>query len=192
MVGQPHTLGMLLAAAAKAATEPHWWADWPKFLPGWLAFAWTVSLGARKVWVRRHHVALGPAADELREALEAARTCFEDITSAGGRRADWFQDEERRDTDRKIEDLADRLKDEKLRTALTGVIAAWRSAFGHAPPRRIIGGYMDSYPTRQEQGEQAATEARFALQVQAAHAGQSDLQSALRRLNELERKTIGR
>ncbi|MGW6260789.1 hypothetical protein [Streptomyces sp. NPDC055085] len=112
-----------------AAADP-WWADWPKFLPGWLAFVWTLGLGARKVWVRRHHVALGPAADELRDTLETARTRFEDIISAGGRRADWFEDEERRDTDRKIEGLADRLKDAKLSTALTGVIAACRSAFG--------------------------------------------------------------
>lgn len=167
-------------------------ADWLKFLPGWLAFAWTLGTGARKVWLRQHHVALGPAADELREALEAARTRFDDIVSAGGRRADWFQDEERRETDRKIEDLAERLTDEKLRTALTGVVAAWRVAFGAAPPRRIIGGYMENYPTRQDRGEQAAAEKQFAQQVQAAQAGQSDAQSALRRLNELERKTIGR
>ncbi|MFF7749811.1 hypothetical protein ACFZCP_11245 [Streptomyces sp. NPDC007971] len=174
-----------------AAADP-WWADWPKFLPGWLAFAWTLGLGARKVWLRRHHLALGPAADGLRDALEASRTRFEDIISAGGRRADWFEDEGRRDTDRKIEDLAERLKDEKLRTALTGVVAAWRSAFGHAPPRRIIGGYMEDYPTPRQEGEQAADEQRFALQVQAAQAGQLDAQSAMRRLNELERRTVGR
>ncbi|MFE2823590.1 hypothetical protein [Streptomyces sp. NPDC059271] len=174
-----------------AVTADPWWADWPKFLPGWLAFVWTLGLGARKVWVRRHHVALGPAADELRDALETARTRFEDIISAGGRRADWFEDEERRDTDRKIEGLADRLKDAKLSTALTGVIAAWRSAFGHSPPPRVIAGYVDSYPTGPE-GEQAADEARFALQIQAAQAGESDVRSALRRLNELERRTVGR
>ncbi|MCX4558106.1 hypothetical protein OHA02_18090 [Streptomyces phaeochromogenes] len=167
-------------------------ADWLKFLPGWLAFAWTVGTGTRKVWLRRHHLALGPSADELREALEAARTHFEDITSAGGRRVDWFQDDERRETDRRIENLRERLQDERLRSELNGIIAAWRSANGHAPPRRVIGGYIGDYPTPADQQEQREAQAAYGRQVPAAEAGLSHVQSAVRRLNELERKTIGR
>jgi len=75
-----------LAAASTA------WDDWLKWMPGWLAFAWAlgngVYLGIRKVLDRRNKRALGPAADELREALITARSLFEEII-AKGRRADW-------------------------------------------------------------------------------------------------------
>ncbi|TGB03200.1 hypothetical protein [Streptomyces sp. MZ04] len=173
-----------------AATS--FWDDWLKFTPGWLAFLATAGTWIYKAWVRRHHVALGADPVALRAAVEAARTHFEDITSAGGKRADWFQDEERRDTDRTIEDLRERLSDERLRTGLTGVIAAWRVAFGHAPPRRILGGYIEDYLTARDRKEAQEDQERYDLQIQAAQAGLSDAQLAVRRLNELERKTIGR
>lgn len=188
---RPHTLGMLFAAAAKAATEAHWWDDWPK-LAGWAAFAVTIIAAGWRSWVRRRKVALGAADGDLREALVIARTRFEDITTPGGQRADWFTAEERRETDRRIEDLTERRSDPALRAALEGVVGAWRSSFGEAPPWRNRSGYLDHQPTPQEREQQQADQQRFARQIEFAHAGLDHVKTALARLNELERKTLGR
>ncbi|WP_369263215.1 hypothetical protein [Streptomyces sp. R35] len=52
---------------------PHWWDDWLKFTPGCPAFAWAfgngIWLGIRKWHDRTAKLALGAAADELREHL---------------------------------------------------------------------------------------------------------------------------
>ncbi|MFF3874682.1 hypothetical protein [Streptomyces sp. NPDC001978] len=173
-----------------AAADP-WWADWPKFLPGWLAFVWTLGAGARKVWVRRHRVALGPADDELREALTAIRTLFEDISAHGGRRADWFMAEERRETARRIQDLAERRKDGILRERLAGVTRAWDEAFAVAPPMRVLDGVLD--PNEPSESRDAREDhRRLGKQSVTASMALDRVQSALKRLNELERKTHGR
>jgi hypothetical protein len=88
--------------------------------------------------------------------------------------------------------LAERRSDPALRAALEGAAGAWRSAFGAAPPRRIRGGYVDDQPTPQEREQQQADQQRFAQQIEFAHAGLDQVKTALDRLNELERRTIGR
>ncbi|MGW1063344.1 hypothetical protein ACWD4F_02305 [Streptomyces aureus] len=183
---------MLLAAAAKAATEAHWWDDWLKFTPGWLAFLWTVGLGGKKVYQRRHTVALGAADKELREALETARSRFEDIVHEG-RRAPWFTDDERRETARRIRDLADRRKDEALRAQLTKVADAWDEAFALAPG---AGGpwirFTDQPSTPQERAESARVQTQFGKEADVARTALEHIKTALDRLNVLERKTLGR
>lgn len=82
--------------------------------------------------MRRHKLALGAADDELREALITARTRFEDIVTEG-RRAAWFSAEERRETGRRIQDLAGRRADQVLRDELARVVKAWDDAVVVAP-----------------------------------------------------------
>ncbi|MFD8392540.1 hypothetical protein ACFV2N_25925 [Streptomyces sp. NPDC059680] len=169
-----------------------WWADWPKFLPGWLAFAWTLVLGARRVWLRRHHLALGPDDDELREALTTTRTLFEDITAHGGRRADWFQEEERRETARLLRDLADRRRDRNLREHLADVARTWDEAFALAPPMRIYDGLVDDWIPPHEREARRSAQQQLAQQTEVARTGLEHVKAAFTRLNELERRTLGR
>ncbi|WP_055491025.1 hypothetical protein [Streptomyces sp. TP-A0356] len=176
---------MTLAAAS-------WWTDWPKFLPGWLAFAWTLGTGARKVWLRSHKVALGAADNELREALKTARTLFEDITSQGRRTVDWFQAAERRETSRTIRDLADRRKDRILCQELKAVADAWDKAFAVAPPMRVSDWFPNANLSPQVRQERESDQQRFAEQVSFTQTGLDHLTAALGRLNELERRTLGR
>ncbi|MET7738906.1 hypothetical protein [Streptomyces sp. NPDC005385] len=168
-------------------------ADYAKFLPGWLAFLWVIGNAAWKgLWVRHHRLALGAADDELREALTATRSALEDITSKGGRRANWFEDPERRETDRKLKDLAGRRKDRSLRAELEAIGVAWREAFGKAPPHRILASFAEAEPTLREIQQQAEDEARFLDQIESARAGLDHVEAALQRLNELEFRTHGR
>lgn len=174
-----------------ASADP-WWTDWPKFLPGWLAFVWTLGVGIRKFVLRRHRLALGAADDELREALTTARGLFEDIT-AEGRRADWFEAVERRETARKIQDLVDRRRDRTLRDAALKAAQAWNDAFAHAPaasgPMVWISG---QYETLQERAEEARVQVQFGKEADVARIGLEDVRAALTRLNELESRSIGR
>ncbi|MEV0483757.1 hypothetical protein AB0I69_24510 [Streptomyces sp. NPDC050508] len=174
-----------------AATDP-WLADWPKFLPGWLAFAWTLGIGARKVWLRRHHVALGAADDVLREALTITRTLFEDITSNGHQTVDWFEDEGRRETSRTLRDLAERRKDRILCRELRAVADAWDKAFAVAPPMRMSDWFPGIEVTPELRQERESDQRRFAEQVASAHTGLDHLKAALTQLNRLERRNIGR
>lgn len=183
---------MFLADAVKTAVETHWWDDWLKFTPGWLAFIVTVVTGGRKIWLRRHAVALGADDDKLREALESARTYFEDIVHEG-QRAPWFTDEKRRETARKIRDLAERRSDETLRTELTRVADAWDEAFALAPgaagPWFLREGQDE---TPQQRAESARVQEQFGKESDVARRALKHVAVALARLNKLERRTIGR
>ncbi len=174
------------------AASPDWWVDWPKFLPGWLAFVWTLGIGIRKVVLRRHRLALGAADDELREALTTARGLFEDIT-AEGRHADWFAAEERRETGRKIQDLIGRRSDQTLRAHLTEAARAWDQAAAHAPaaPGPIMW-VAEMYETPQERAEAARVQEQFGQEAEEARKGREFIKAALTRLDALERRTHGR
>jgi len=74
-------------------------------------------------------LALGPDDDELREALTVMRTMFEDIAAQGGRRADWFTAKERRETARRLRDLAECRNDRTLRMWLARVADTWDEVF---------------------------------------------------------------
>ncbi|WP_432019162.1 hypothetical protein [Streptomyces sp. 1222.5] len=183
----------MFLAAAIAATQTHWWDDWLKFTPGWLVFVWTLGTGVRKAWVRHHKAALGADDKELRAALEAARMRFEDII-AEGRRAPWFVEDERRETGRKIRDLAGRPRDKTLRTELTQVADAWDKVFALAPGR---GDFRELYMPHgnlspQEQQERVRVQEQFGKQADVARGALDHIRAALNCLNELERKTLGR
>ncbi|MDL2077846.1 hypothetical protein QNN03_15520 [Streptomyces sp. GXMU-J15] len=179
---------------AVAATDP-WWADWAKFVPGWLAFVWTVGAGTRKVWLRRHHLALGPEAEGLRTQLTELRALLDELTS-GRHRSDWFMHEDRRETGRALRDAAGRRDDPGLKLSLDRLAEAWDEIFALAPqPRaklRFLGGVEEVRQQRHAALQDAEDLERIHQMTELAHTAQLDVQSALSRLNELERKTHGR
>ncbi|MFI5880194.1 hypothetical protein [Streptomyces sp. NPDC051554] len=172
------------------------WDDWLKWMPGWLAFAWAVGngifLGIRKWRDHRNKLALGPADNELRQALAAARSRFEDVI-AQGRRADWFRTDERRETGRTVEDLVGRRTDQILRNELTEVANAWKQTAANAPrPSRPQIRSMNHVTTPQERAESEHVRERFGKETEEARKGLEHIKAALTRLDELERKTHGR
>ncbi|GGW45038.1 hypothetical protein CP966_20240 [Streptomyces galilaeus] len=177
-----------------AAADP-WWADWPKFIPGWLAFVWTLGAGARKLWLRRHQLALGPEAEELRKQLTAFRALLDDVAS-GSHRSDWFMHEDRRETSRALQDAAGRRDDPALKLSLNRLADAWNEVFALAPPPRtklrFLGGIEEVRQQRDVASQEARYMERIAQMCELAQTAKIDVQSALSRLNELERKTHGR
>lgn len=190
--------GMILAAAkgaAKVAAEPHWWADWPKFLPGWLAFVITVGTLIHKWWTRRHKVALGLAADDLRTQLIDMRSLLEEVTS-GGKDSNWFLNEERKEAARKLRDSADRTEDAVLRQHVVEVADAWDEAFALSSPSRPRVRWLgsDGSPAdRNKEAEMARVEGLGRLQkmTDVARDALPSVKAALDRLNALEKRTIG-
>ncbi|MFF0094185.1 hypothetical protein ACFYSF_30085 [Streptomyces canus] len=168
------------------------WDDWPKFVPGWLAFLWAVGTALRKLWLRRHKTALGPDDEAVREALTTARTHFTDIITKGGFHSKWFLDEERRDTGQRLKDLAARRDDEELRVAMTNVAECWDDAFANSPPPRMSiawAGAPEHPKDRERRQEDTKTRER---QVESAREGVKCVEAALKRLNKLERRIFGR
>ncbi|MFG2638863.1 hypothetical protein ACGFX8_34880 [Streptomyces sp. NPDC048362] len=144
------------------------------------------------MWPRRHHLALGPDDDELHEALEEARARFEDIL-VEGRRTPWFMDEKRRETGRRISDLGQRRDDQKLMRALYEVADAWTQAFANAPARAVPRALsMDRSLTARQRADSARDQEQFSKQAELARGALDGIRAALARLNELERKTLGR
>ncbi|TFE49006.1 hypothetical protein E3E14_16710 [Streptomyces sp. ICN441] len=169
-----------------------WWQDWPKFVPGWLAFVATVYTLIRASLNRRHQLSIGPEADAVREQLTLARRLFGDIV-AEGRRSDWFLGEERRDTAESLRDLAARRTDGTLRSAIEAVATTWDEAFARAPGAQgpmIL--WTDQEPTPAERQRSADDQRRFGEQAEVAREGVRQVSVALDRLNKLERRTTGR
>lgn len=167
-------------------------ADFFKFLPGWLAFVFTVGAGVQRWRVRRHKLAIGSDDDAAREQLTRARSVFEDIKAYGGKRSLWFLDEERRDVGQLVRDLAERRKDRALRDAMNRVADAWDQAFAQGLPERVMLSFGGDEPTPQERADSDQDLTRTQLQIEAAHAGIEHIKTAIDRLNELERETHGR
>ncbi len=183
-------------AVAKAAAESHWWDDWLKFVPGWLAFVITIGTLIHKWWTRRHKVALGLAADDLRAQLIAVRSLLEEVTS-GGKESNWFLDEERKEAARKLRDSADRTKDIVLRQHVLEVADAWDHAFALSSPSRPRVRWLasDGSPAdRNKEAEMARVEGLDRLQkmTDVARDALPAVKEALDRLNALEERTIGR
>ncbi|WP_406448963.1 hypothetical protein OH768_00890 [Streptomyces sp. NBC_01622] len=177
-----------------ASADPSWWADWLKFTPGWLAFVVTLITGIRKSLNRFHRKALGADDDKLREQLTSTRGLFEEITTRGGLTSSWFLDAERRETARRLRELAERRDDKRLKAALSKVADAWDWAFAAAPPDRWwqsidLGGHPT---TPEERAEEAADQKRCGQQVEVARSGLEEVATARDRLNKLERRNIGR
>ncbi|MGW5136195.1 hypothetical protein [Streptomyces sp. NPDC004135] len=173
-------------------TASSWWHDWPKFLPGWLAFLATIGTVLYKAWTRRHVVALGPDDVAVREALTTARRLFEEIIDERGVDATWFLAEERRDTGQRLRDLSQRRDDPELRGAMTGVAQAWSDSSASAPPSRVLMAYADVSESPQERRRRQKYAQARARQVNYAREGIEGVETALRRLNKLERKIFGR
>lgn len=174
-----------------AAADP-WWADWPKFLPGWLAFVWTLGLGARKVWVRRHRLAVGPDVDAVREAVTGLRSLCYEIIAKQGCMAQWFKEAGHRDAHLPVVDAAGRVADKELKEVLARAAGGWMGLARQAPvakARVSIVGAPDPPGVRQQRADETR---RRKEQVQGAQLIVLALDTALKRLNELERRTVGR
>jgi hypothetical protein len=169
-----------------------WWQDWPKFVPGWLAFLATAYTLTRSWLTRRHRLALGPDEDSAREQLTLARTHFQDITSADGQRAKWFTDDDRRATAQVLRDLAERRKDKKLRLDMQDVADAWDEVSALAPPDRVSIGWAGQEMAPEERLRRTADREQLGRQVEAAKRGIERAAEALSRLNRLEERTTGR
>lgn len=169
-----------------------WWDDWPKFLPGRLAFLATVGAWAHKAWTRRHKVALGPDDEAVRLALTTARGLFREIVDQRGFEVTWYLAEERRDTGQRLKDLSYRRDDPHLKEAMTRVAQAWDDAAASAPPSRIMMAYADEPEAPREQRRRRKHDEARERQVHSARAGIEQVEAALERLNTLERKAFGR
>ncbi|WP_182880471.1 hypothetical protein [Microbispora sp. H10949] len=183
-----------------------WWntIDWSKAewgpVPAWLGLTLTLItvFGSLIAWwwrrkVRRVRRAMGPAQD-LRAALHTTRLALQDIV-VEPRRSPWFIDEDRRETAQTLRDLAGRLDDRKLRAQLTKASGAWDAAFASAPG---ADGFWAMYEgdaepvTPRTAVDRAQDGPRFEKQGEHARAGLDAVEDALTRLNQLERKTVGR
>lgn len=185
---------MLIAAAAKAVTEPHWWDDWLKFTPGWLAFLWVIGNAAWKgLWVRRHHLALGPEDDALRDILKQLRDAFE--VMAQGQYWEWEQHwrSRGREIGREVREHAERRKDKRLTTSLGKAADAMDEVIASQPAELGVWAELGDDPsTADERAELAEHEAKQDEQKAAARVGLEHVGSALTRLNKLERRIFGR
>lgn len=169
-----------------------WWQDWPKFVPGWLAFLATSYTLIRAGLNRRHHLSIGPEADAVREQLTVCRRLFGDIV-AEGRRTDWFLNDERKGTAETLRDLAVRRTDSSLRSAMEAVATTWDAAFAKAPAARgPMLMYSDQEPTPAERKRKADDQRQFGEQAEVAREGVRQVSAAMDRLNKLERRTTGR
>jgi hypothetical protein len=126
---------------------------------------------------RKQRVAIGPAADDARKAIEDAREAFQEMVTLGGRDNRFFLNEWK-GVERALQDNAGRVGDE-MRPLIEAIITTWRQAFGYAPPGHVVIDLnnIDNDPERA---------ARFDRQVAAAERGLEQCEAALRRLNELE------
>ncbi|WP_028804388.1 hypothetical protein [Streptomyces sp. 142MFCol3.1] len=178
-----------------AAAAPSWWADWPKFAPGWLAFLVTTGTLVRKTWTRRRQLALGPEAQELRTQLTEFRALLEEVTS-GNCRTDWFLHDERREAARALRDSAERRDDETLKLAMTRMADAWDEIFALAPaPRakvRFVGDPVREGVRREYALGASSDLERLQKMTDVAHTALIDVEIAVERLNALERSTHGR
>ncbi|GAA3832429.1 hypothetical protein GCM10022403_076940 [Streptomyces coacervatus] len=168
-----------------------WWQDWPKFVPGWLAFLATTYSLARTGLTRFHRRALGPDDTVVREQLVLARAHFQDITSAGGRREKWFMADDRKRTAQSLRDLAERRRNKRLKIAIQRVADAWDEASSLAPPDRILMSLAGKEMTPEERSRQAADREQLGRQADVARRGIERVAESLSRLNRLEQRTIG-
>ncbi|MET9101356.1 hypothetical protein [Streptomyces antibioticus] len=184
---------MLLAAAAKAATETHWWDDWLKFTPGWLAFLWVIGNAAWKgLWVRRLHLAVGPDGDDLRDAILQLRVGFEAVIE--GRVREWDLNKRHfKDVARHVREHAERRNDRTLKGHLISAAESMDQVVDGDPAElRAWVEWVDEPSTPEEEAEAARFEAQQRSQKEAARRGTDHVTKALTRLADLERRTVGR
>jgi hypothetical protein len=153
-----------------------------------------IAVGAigPKALTRWHLLALGQDDAALHDQLIKARSLFEDITTEG-RRADWFEADERRETARSLRDLAKRRRDQRLKEAVGKVADAWDQAFALSPGTTgPMMRWSDHVTTPKEREQSAQDQAQFAKEADVAREGVEQVSVALDRLDLLERRVIGR
>jgi len=173
-----------------AAADPSWWADWPKFAPGWLAFLiglWTLF---DKWRTRRHRLALGPDDDALRARLATLRGLFKEIQEEP-KREEWFKAEGRRDLGEALHDLSWRRTDRELFSHVSKAALSWTGARIHAPGAQSPFVWLGEV-TPEDRAEEAREQEEFRKQREAAQQGLAAIQAALKRMSHLERHTVGR
>lgn len=147
----------------------------------------TLIVGAQRR--RRRRNAAGPTAD-IRRVLTQARNGLQHLTAIGGESSDWFLAPDRKDTDRRLSDLAQRRDDEQLRRLLDDTAAAWRECFALSPPPRdprVYSGGEDPESYGREDADSARRKGDVAA---AARGGMEVANRALHRLNDLERRLL--
>ncbi|MCX4616056.1 MULTISPECIES: hypothetical protein [Streptomyces] len=168
-------------------------ADWLKFTPGWLAFLVTMVTLIRKTWTVRQNLALGPEASSLRTQLIQFRALLEEVST---KYTDWFLHEDRREVARALRDSAERRDDETLQLAMTRVADAWDELFALAPAPRVrspwVGGAEETRHRREDALGAASDLDQFHKMTEVARSAMVDVEIAIGRLNELERRTHGR
>lgn len=170
------------------------WLDVAKFAPGYLSLAWLAAGATRKAIVRRHHIKIGPV-EEVRGTLQAVRTVFMDF-GAGDVARTGLDLPGSRDLAIRLNDLSDRVADKQLRDALEETA---RTLMGVTEYRVPISNQVErpgepvSDERRRElEQDQAERDRRAAQTAEIAGSGVILTSEALRRLNELERRTVGR
>lgn len=164
------------------------WMDLAKFAPGWLSFTWLAGAATRKAVIRRHRVRIGPA-EEARELLVSVRSAFRHIAVNQPTKR-WFSEDGRDDLEERLSDLIHRVKDRRLQSALGEIAGCWASITDVTPasgPFAWVEG-TEYRPTPAEQDEGR----RYQQQRDHASEGMRLVTDALRRLDKLERKTVGR
>jgi hypothetical protein len=124
---------------------------------------------------------LGPAPNEARAAIEAARAAFDEIVAHGGRDALFF-DNENADVGRTLRDNAGRLGDPALKASIQRIADAWDKAFALAAPHQYVYDLNEVLRSNPDPEEMR----RRGEQSEVAHQGQGECAAALSRLNALE------
>lgn len=161
--------------------------------PAW----WALALSdANTVWLtvtawrrRRAARAVGPH-DDVRAALTSVRDHLDEVISGEGLASDRWKAADAASRRRRLADVASRVGDRSLRALLGTVAAEYQAAWDAAPdpagPRAY--GLGDDYPDMYAAEDRAISAARATSLGIAVEAHRS-AESALARLNELERRT---
>lgn len=128
--------------------------------------------------------ARGPS-DEIRNAVVSFRKFFTSVVSTGRVSRDRFY--EQKEAGQNLRDLAGRVEDPDLRTAMEEISNAWDYAFASAPPKRGKVLNLNQAPSPGDRAEQAADVKRSDRQVQHAEIALESCKVALERLNALEK-----
>lgn len=162
-------------------------ADWIKFTPGWLAFVISVGTLVHKWWRGRHARALGPDSDALRALLVDFRTWFGLTLFNPVSRTQLEAIDGTDGAYQRLNDLAARRSDKQLVQYLGNVADQWGEFSGYLLRDRPY-----TQPNSSDQAEWEAEQERVWVKQQLISAqGRDEVSAALRRLNELERRTVG-
>ena len=133
----------------------------------------------------KRRLATGPSED-LRGALTDIRALFGIVISSGGKTDRFFSDEENKRKGQRVVDLTGRVEDADLRASLDRINATWGKAGDHAPPKRVRVYFAgESNPTYIQQDIE--DRGQLQKQVEEAEHGRDASESALLRLNKLDR-----